>query len=188
MAFTKILGPGIATDTSVQVGVVSASNFIGALTGNATGLSGTPNITVGIVTATSLNASGVVTASSFSGSGSGLSGVSTNFVTAVGIQSAGTVIGAGITQLNFIGAGNTFAVNGTTVNISIAGGSGGASGVSSTGILTCRGIANAEDIIESITLNDFYGSGTNYAMVGPITVSGAGTTVTVGAGVSYVII
>jgi hypothetical protein len=54
-----------------------------------------------------------------------LSGVSTNFVTAVGIQSAGTVIGAGITQLNFIGAGNTFAVNGTTVNISIAGGSAG---------------------------------------------------------------
>jgi hypothetical protein len=134
---------------------------------------------------------GIVTASSFSGSGSGLSGVSTNFVTAVGIQSAGTVIGAGITQLNFIGTGNTFAVNGTTVNISIAGGGGGASGasgVSSTGILTCRGIANAEDIIESITLNDFYGGGTNYAMVGPITVSGAGTTVTVGAGVSYVII
>jgi hypothetical protein len=128
---------------------------------------------------------GVATASNFSGSGSGLSGVSTNFVTAVGIQSAGTVIGAGITQLNFIGAGNTFAVNGTTVNISIAGGS---AGVSSTGILTCRGIANAEDIIESITLNDFYGGGTNYAMVGPITVSGAGTTVTVGAGVSYVII
>jgi hypothetical protein len=64
----------------------------------------------------------------------------------------------------------------------------GGAGVSSTGILTCRGIANAEDIIESITLNDFYGGGTNYGMIGPITVSGAGTTVTVGAGVSYVII
>lgn len=68
---------------------------------------------------------GIATATTFSGSGSGLSGVSTNFVTAIGIQSAGTVIGAGITQLNFIGAGNTFAVNGTTVNISIAGGGGG---------------------------------------------------------------
>tara|TARA_B100000886_G_scaffold292808_1_gene218778 strand:- start:1244 stop:2767 length:1524 start_codon:yes stop_codon:yes gene_type:complete len=42
----------------------------------------------------------------------------------IGIQSAGTQIGAGITQLNFIGVGNTFAVNGTTVNVSIAGGAG----------------------------------------------------------------
>jgi len=42
----------------------------------------------------------------------------------VGIQSTGTVIGAGITQLNFIGVGNTFAVNGTTVDISIQGSSG----------------------------------------------------------------
>ena len=46
-------------------------------------------------------------------------------MSAIGIQSAGTAIGAGITQLNFIGAGNTFAVDGTTVNISIAGGGGG---------------------------------------------------------------
>ena len=35
----------------------------------------------------------------------------------VGIQSGGVQIGAGITQLNFIGTGNTFAVNGTTVDI-----------------------------------------------------------------------
>ena len=72
-----------------------------------------------------LNVTGVVTATSFSGSGSGLTGVTTNFVTAIGIQSAGNVIGAGITQLNFIGVGNIFAVNGSTVNISIAGGAGG---------------------------------------------------------------
>lgn len=105
----------------------------------------------------------------------------------VGIQSGGNSVGTGITVFNFIGTGNTFAVSGTIANISIAGGGGG-SGVSSTGILTCRGIANSEDIIESITFNDFYGGGTNYGMIGPITVSGAGTTVTVGAGVSYVII
>jgi len=116
-----------------------------------------------------------------------LSGVSTNLVSAIGIQSGGTAIGSGITQLNFVGTGNTFAVNGTTVDISIQGGGGGA-GVSSTGILTCRGIANSDDITESITLDDFYGAGTNYAMVGPITVVGSGTTVTVGSGVSYVIV
>ena len=56
----------------------------------------------------------------------------------VGIQSAGTTIGAGITQLNFIGMGNTFAVNGSTVDISISG-SGGA-GLSTTGFSTSYGI------------------------------------------------
>jgi uncharacterized protein YodC (DUF2158 family) len=48
-------------------GVVTASSFVGALTGNATGLSGSPSITV-----TGVNASGVVTASSFVGSGANL--------------------------------------------------------------------------------------------------------------------
>jgi len=47
----------------------------------------------------------------------------------IGIQSAGVQIGAGITQINFVGTGNTFAVNGTTVDISISGGGGGASKV-----------------------------------------------------------
>ena len=124
----KISGTTVIDDSrNIQnIGVATATTFSGNLTGNvtgnATGLSGTPNLNVGIVTATS-----------FSGSGSGLTGVSTNFVASIGIQSAGTVIGAGITQLNFIGAGNTFAVNGTTVNISIAGGS-GAGGVTSLDI------------------------------------------------------
>jgi hypothetical protein len=41
----------------------------------------------------------------------------------LGISSAGTLITSGpITSLNFIGAGNTFALNGTTVDVSIAGG------------------------------------------------------------------
>ena len=43
---------------------------------------------------------------------------------AIGISSAGTVVGAAKT-LNFIGTGNTFAMSGDTVNISIAGGGGG---------------------------------------------------------------
>ena len=47
---------------------------------------------------------GIVTATLFSGASQ------------IGIQSAGTQIGAGITQLNFVGTGNTFAVNGTTVD------------------------------------------------------------------------
>lgn len=104
----------------------------------------------------------------------------------IGIQSAGVSVYTGIvTALNFVGTGNTFAVNGTTVDISISGG--GGAGVSSTGILTCRGIANASLITDSITLDDYYNAGTNYAMVGPIEVS-VGATITVGAGVSYVVV
>jgi len=59
---------------------------------------------------------GILTATHFSGSSE------------VGIQSGGVQIGAGITQLNFIGTGNTFAVSGTTVDISISGGNAGAGG------------------------------------------------------------
>ena len=52
-------------DGAVVTGVTTSTSFSGNLTGNATGLSGTPNLNVGIVTATS-----------FEGDGSGLSGVS----------------------------------------------------------------------------------------------------------------
>ena len=47
----------------------------------------------------------------------------------VGIKTSGGVIAVGATMLNFVGAGNTFAVSadGTTVDISIAGGGGGSS-------------------------------------------------------------
>ena len=48
----------------------------------------------------------------------------------VGINSTGTLIGVGVTMLNFVGAGNTFLYNPSThtVDISIAGGGGGGSG------------------------------------------------------------
>ena len=50
----------------------------------------------------------------------------------VGIHSAGTPISTQASVLNFIGTGNTFAVSGSTVDISIAGGGGGGSGVAAT--------------------------------------------------------
>lgn len=69
---------------------------------------------------TSVNATGVITASSFVGSGANL----TDIVSGVGINSAGSIIGTGVTILNFVGSGNTFSYNPATktVNISIAGG------------------------------------------------------------------
>jgi len=45
---------GIFTASGVSVtGVVTASSFVGNVTGDATGLSGTPNLNVGVVTASS---------------------------------------------------------------------------------------------------------------------------------------
>jgi len=40
----------------------------------------------------------------------------------IGIHSGGTVVHSASTTLNFIGAGNTFSVDGGTTNISISGG------------------------------------------------------------------
>jgi hypothetical protein len=65
----------------------------------------------------------------------------------VGIQSAGTTIGVGITQLNFVGAGNTFLLNGTTVDVSIAGGGGGGGGGSITGIITAAAGIGTEVLV-----------------------------------------
>lgn len=116
----------------------------------------------------------------------------TNMTSGVGIKTAGGLVGYGASILDFRGSGVstvTAPFSGiSTINITGSSGGGGGTGVSSTGILTCRGVANADDITESITLDDFYGAGTNYAMVGPITVVGSGVTVTVGSGVTYVII
>ena len=188
-----------AFDASQTInGNLTATSFTGPLTGNVTGnVTGVGSLSSLYVTDTAYLAgvssvgaaitmypsSGVVSATSFYGDGSNLS----NIISGVGISSGGTNIGYGVTTLNFVGSGTTIVVSGTTANIS-AGGGGGGSGVSTTGILTARGFANADDIIESITLDDYYGTGTNYGMVGPITVTGAGTTVTIGVGVSYVII
>ena len=142
-----------------------------------------------------------VTGGQISGNGGGLTGVSTNFVSAVGIQSAGTVIGVGITQLNFIGAGNTFAVSGTTVAVSIAGGGGGGAGAfttSVTGIQTtsqivgigttstddadlqgignsARGmyVSNGMIIMDNLVSGNHYiGTNFNGMMVGPVNIEG----------------
>ena len=132
---------------------------------------------------------GVATATLFSGASQ------------IGIQSAGTQIGAGITQLNFVGTGNTFAVNGTTVDISIAGGGGtGAGGTWSTytaGIATSKSVGvnttNLDDtdltgignsfkglyisngmIVHDNVLNGnhYIGTSMNGLMAGPVTIDG----------------
>ena len=224
MAFTRVVGPGIHTQSNINshnihsTGIITATKFDGpfdsinvsgaaTFTGNVT-IGGTltyedvKNVdSVGLITARKgIISSGVVTATSFTGAGSGLTGVSTNFVSAVGIQSAGTVIGVGITQLNFIGAGNTFAVSGTTVDISIAGGGGGSGAftTSITGIQTtsqivgigttstddadlqgignsARGmyVSNGMIIMDNLVSGNHYiGTNFNGLMVGPVNIEG----------------
>jgi len=57
--FTNKAGTGAPTFNAgvVVTGVATATSFSGNLTGNATGLTGTPNLNVGVVTATSIQAS-----------------------------------------------------------------------------------------------------------------------------------
>jgi len=146
LTFTSAPGSGVSIQVR-HIGFAGATTsavtgFYGR-TGNAT-LKTDDNIVVGNV-----NSSGVVTATSFSGSGSGLTGVSTNFVSAIGIQSGGVAIGAGITQLNFVGTGNTFVVNGTTVDISIQSGAGGTWATYTAGIATVKSVG-----INTTTLDD----------------------------------
>ena len=134
----------------------------------------------------------------------------------VGISSAGTQIGVGITQLNFIGAGNTFALNGTTVDVSIAGGGGGGSvagiatgsgtdGITLVGIGTTvvTGAGNSEGALQvygnvalvdgavltdqNINQNVFIPSGKNGLLIGPVTV-GVGLTVDIASGSVLVVV
>ena len=177
MAFTRVVGAGIHTAANINSHNIKSTGIITAtgldISGNATiaGVLTYEDVTsidsIGIITArdgihvgAGISAVGIITASGLSGT---LAGVSTNFVSAVGIQSAGTVIGAGITQLNFVGTGNTFAVSGTTVDISIAGG--GGTGAGGTWRTYTAGIATNKSVgINTNTLddNDLVGIGNSF--------------------------
>ena len=207
MAFTRVVGPGIHTQSNIHshniqsTGIITATKFDGpfdslSISGNLS-IGGTltyedvTNIdSVGLITARKgIISSGVVTATAFHGASQ------------VGIQSGGVQIGAGITQLNFVGTGNTFAVNGTTVDISIQGGGGGGSGAfttSITGIQTtsqivgigttstddadlqgignsARGmyVSNGMILMDNLVSGDHYiGTNFNGLMVGPVNVEG----------------
>ena len=213
MSFTRVVGPGIHSLSNIDShnihssGIITATKFDGpfdsinvsgaaTFTGSVT-IGGTltyedvTNIdSVGLITARKgIISSGVVTATAFHGASQ------------VGIQSGGVQIGAGITQLNFVGTGNTFAVNGTTVDISIQGGGGGGSGAfttSITGIQTtsqivgigttstddadlqgignsARGmyVSNGMILMDNLVSGNHYiGTNFNGLMVGPVNIEG----------------
>ena len=106
----------------------------------------------------------------------------------IGIQSAGTVVGSA-TTLNFIGVGNTFAVNGNTIDISIAGGGGGGIGEAvgdADGLFSWIGAAAT--ITSNITL-DISNAGPNESYIittQPLITIETGIAVTVGTGKTWV--
>ena len=86
----------------------------------------------------------------------------TNGLDAIGIQSGGINISTGIlTAINFIGLGNTFAVNGTTVDVSISGNSGAGGTWSSytAGIATTKSVGVNTNNLDD---NDLVGVGNSF--------------------------
>jgi hypothetical protein len=142
----------------------------------------------GDIYARQANFSGIVTASSYRGDGSQLSGLPQQ---GVGINSGGTNIGYGVTTLNFIGIGNTFLLNGTTVDISIQGGGGGvgtAINYASNNPSPFSYIDGSVVVGENITFDDTNaGLGSSFIVVQePELLIDPGSTVTVGAGKTLV--
>ena len=105
---------------------------------------------------------------------------STHGVKGVGIFSGGTAIHSGIiTSLNFVGTGNTFAVAGGKVDISIAGGGGGAVGTGTDKVFYENDISVAQNYTIS--------SGKNAMSAGPITLA-ASVTVTISSGSVWTVV
>jgi hypothetical protein len=111
----------------------------------------------------------------------------------IGIQSGGTVVGTAKT-LNFVGTGNTFAVNGDIIDVSIAGGGGG--GGLGTAINYADGSQSPFSYIDAevtVTSNlnldtTNAGATTSFVVsVVPTVIIGSGIAVTVGVGKTMVI-
>jgi hypothetical protein len=83
---------------------------------NANALTVDANNNVGVgstIPTAKLNVVGVVSATSFFGSGTNLTGV----ISGIQIRSAGTSVGTGITNINFVGATATATGSATTITI-----------------------------------------------------------------------
>ena len=103
-----------------SVGIVTAGGglYVGRTEGGGTGIGITATPKGHII------AAGVVTATQYNDANGNI-----NRFYGVGIHSAGTIIGTGVTILNFVGTGNTVVDRGgNQVDVSISGGTGGGGG------------------------------------------------------------
>ena len=162
MAFTRILGPGIHTASNINSHNIKSTGIITAVGLDITG----PVSIAGTLTyddVTNIDSVGLITARN----GLIVTGAAATFsngIQGIGIQSGGLNVAVGVlTALNFIGAGNTFKVTGSIVDISIQGGGGGGgagafttsrSGIQTSSSLVGIGTTNADD-------NDLQGVGSS---------------------------
>ena len=194
MAFTRVVCPGIHTQSNIDshniksTGIITATKFDGPF--DSLTVSGNLSIggTLTYEDVTNVDSVGVITARS------GIQGI--------GIQSGGLNVAVGVlTALNFIGAGNTFKVTGSTVDISIQGGGGGGGGAFTTSVTgvqtssvivgigttttdapdlqgignTAKGlyISNGMMIMDNtVHGNHYIGTNFNGLMVGPVNING----------------
>ena len=193
MAFTRVVGPGIHTESNINshniksTGIITATKFDGPF--DSLNISGNLSVggTITYEDVTNVDSIGVITARS------GIQGI--------GIQSGGLNVAVGVlTALNFIGAGNTFKVSGSTVDISIQGGGGGGgafttsvTGVQTSSVIVGIGTTTTDDadlqgigntakglyisngmMIMDNTIHGNHNIGTNFngLMVGPVNIEG----------------
>ena len=193
MAFTRVVGPGIHTQSNINshniksTGIITATKFDGPF--DSLTVSGNLSIggTLTYEDVTNVDSVGVITARS------GIQGI--------GIQSGGLNVAVGVlTALNFIGAGNTFKVTGSTVDISIQGGGGGGgafttsvTGVQTSSVIVGIGTTTTDDpdlqgigntakglyisngmmiMDNTVHGNHYIGTNFNGLMVGPVNIEG----------------
>ena len=161
MAFTRVVGPGIHTQSNINshniksTGIITATKFDGPF--DSLSISGNLSIggTLTYEDVTNIDSVGLITARN----GLIVSGAAATFsngIQGIGIQSGGLNVAVGVlTALNFIGAGNTFKVSGSTVDISIQGGGGGSGAgfsTSNAGLHTTSSIGlNTTSISDAVT-------------------------------------
>ena len=193
MSFTRVVGPGIHSLSNINShnihssGIVTATKFDGPF--DSLTVSGNLSIggTLTYEDVTNVDSVGVITARS------GIQGI--------GIQSGGLNVAVGVlTALNFIGAGNTFKVTGSTVDISIQGGGGGGgafttsvTGVQTSSVIVGIGTTTTDDpdlqgigntakglyisngmmiMDNTVHGNHYIGTNFNGLMVGPVNIEG----------------
>ena len=193
MAFTRVVGPGIHSLSNIDShnihssGIVTATKFDGPF--DSLTVSGNLSIggTLTYEDVTNVDSVGVIT---------GRSGIQ-----GIGIQSGGLNVAVGVlTALNCIGAGNTFKVTGSTVDISIKGGGGGGgafttsvTGVQTSSVIVGIGTTTTDDpdlqgigntakglyisngmmiMDNTVHGNHYIGTNFNGLMVGPVNIEG----------------
>ena len=200
MAFTRVVGPGIHTQANIHSHNIQSTGIITAVGLDVTG----PVSIAGTLTyddVTNIDSVGLITARN----GLIVTGAAATFsngIQGIGIQSGGLNVAVGVlTALNFIGAGNTFKVTGSTVDISIQGGGGGGGGAFTTSVTgvqtssvivgigttttddpdlqgignTAKGlyISNGMMIMDNtVHGNHYIGTNFNGLMVGPVNIEG----------------